>query len=45
VGAIEKIALLIFFDERKYITSFDKVEALYNFINIDDIKYIKQKLN
>jgi hypothetical protein len=44
VTSLEKISLVFFYDNHMLITSFDKMEALYQFMTIDDMKVLRVKL-
>ena len=37
LASLEKISLLYYYNNELLITSFDKMEALYNYLNVDDI--------
>lgn len=41
---LEKIAIMYYYNDNSLITSFDKVEALYKFMGIDDSNIYKHKI-
>ena len=44
LASLEKISLLYYYNNELLITSFDKMEALYNYLNVDDILILQEKL-
>ncbi|EAR92518.2 hypothetical protein TTHERM_00088140 (macronuclear) [Tetrahymena thermophila SB210] len=45
ISSLEKIALVVYYNNNLLITSFDKTEALYQFLEIDDVHKIKVKMS
>jgi len=45
VSSLEKISYAFFLNDPKLITNYDKMEALYEFMEIDDILKLRKKMS